>query len=91
MRWFVALALALLLPSAVQAQEQDLNCNGIPESEEVLVDLGEVHCQFHTDSDGVPWPNADYYVNYADFGCRFPVEPDMYDADGDSGVPSSGV
>ena len=60
---------------------QDLNCNGIEVSEEEPVDLSDPICMANVDDDGNPYPNADYYIDYASFGCRYFVG-DM-DADGD--------
>ncbi|MEL6348194.1 MAG: hypothetical protein AAFV53_34110, partial [Myxococcota bacterium] len=61
---------------------QDLNCNGIEASEEEAVDLGDPLCAEQIDpATGLPFPNADYYVEYKAFGCEYPVINN--DADGD--------
>ena len=65
---------------------QDLNCNGIDESRESLVDPADSECDVTpgltwdeaTDS-WVPGPafeNNDYYYDYLSFGCEVPVVPD---------------
>ena len=61
--------------------DQDLNCNGLDVSDEPPVDLNDPICSSTTDSNGVPYPNADYYYDYNSFGCRYPVSGN--DADGD--------
>ena len=72
---------ALVAPGGAQAV--DLNCNGIEEEVEPLVDLADELCLATTDDDGVPWPNSDYYLQYEDFGCLYPLLPDNdYDGDG---------
>ena len=82
--------LALLVPAAAVGQERDLNCNGIPEPEEELVDLHNLVCLGNTDELGEPFPNADWYVHYDDFGCHYPLEPAEFDPDGD-GLGSGSV
>ena len=39
---------------------QDLNCNGIDVADENPVDLSDPICQNNTDTNGIPYPNADY-------------------------------
>lgn len=53
---------------------QDLNCNGIESSNEQAVDLADPLCLQQTDAAGIPWPNADYYVEYESFGCAYPTD-----------------
>ena len=65
-------------------QAQDLNCNGIEVTEEQSIDLADPLCRSTTDSSGVPWPNADYYVEYGSFGCAYPVA--AYDMDNDGTI-----
>jgi hypothetical protein len=60
---------------------QDLNCNVIDASEEEAVDLEDPLCAETVDEFDVPYPNADYYVEYFAFGCRY-LTADM-DEDGD--------
>ena len=84
-RWIghqlLMMACAILLwPSLSLAT--DVNCNGIEQAQELPVDLADAVCQSHTDTNGDPWPNADYYMMYNDFGCEFPLLP-TNDPDGD--------
>jgi len=82
-------AVALMVGShSAQAQDacynrltQDLNCNAVDATDEVAVDLEDPVCAENTDDDDNPYPNADYYVEYFNFGCEYPTV-DM-DADGD--------
>ena len=53
---------------------QDLNCNGIEVMNEEAVDLSDPLCLSNVDEDGVPYANADYYVEYQAFGCLYNVE-----------------
>ena len=48
---------------------QDLNCNGIDAQHEVLIDLTDPVCAANLDGAGEPYPNADYYYDYATQGC----------------------
>lgn len=66
---------------------QDLNCNVIDASEEEAVDLEDPLCAETVDEFDVPYPNADYYVEYFAFGCRF-LTADM-DEDGDGLSPGT--
>jgi hypothetical protein len=72
---------------------QDLNCNGIEASDEDAVDLSDPLCEANVDPNGIPWPNADYYLDYKAYGCAIPVA--VLDKDGDglvgSRVPVGGV
>ena len=65
---------------------QDLNCNGIDARYETRVNLQDDVCAASVDGAGTPYPNADYYYNYADFGCIYPVVGYDADADGMSDV-----
>ena len=76
----ITLAIALLLPASAWAV--DLNCNGIDEADEPVVDLTDPLCAANTDPQGDPYPNADYYIEWADFGCLYPLPPGN-DPDGD--------
>ena len=67
-------------PACQSDLSQDYNCNGIEAVDEEAIDLSDPLCQSQTDSDGNPWPNADYYVEYKSFGCLYPVAD--YDTDG---------
>jgi len=62
---------------------QDLNCNGIDITEEVIVDVSSTECQNNAPdpNTGLPFDNADYYWNYSSFECEW-FGPD-YDVDGD--------
>ena len=60
---------------------QDLNFNGIEAMDEEAVDLADPLCLSQVNAEGVPWPNADYYIGYMSFGCLYPVAE--YDVDGD--------
>ncbi len=61
---------------------QDLNCNGIEFSDEVAVDLSDPLCAANVDEYGVPYASADYYVDYASFGCAYFVGEMDTDGDG---------
>lgn len=61
---------------------QDLNCNTIDVTLERPVDLEDPVCAGNTDSTGTPFPNADWYYDYASFGCRVPVLEYDFDEDG---------
>ncbi len=56
---------------------QDLNCNTTDASAETAVDLTDPRCATHP-----TWDNADYYYDYGDYGCEFPVSGFDGDADG---------
>jgi len=88
---FVALALvaALVTPGLAVAQEQDLNCNGVPVSQEPPVDLDDPECAGNIGPDGNPFPNQDYYALYPEWGCAFPLLP-VHDPDND-GLGSGAV
>ena len=81
-RFLILLAALALLAVPTTAAAVDLNCNGIDEEDEPPVDLTDPLCLAAVDPNGDPWPNADYYVEYADFGCVYPLPP-ANDPDGD--------
>lgn len=56
--------------------EPDLNCNGIPQSEEGRVDPMDAYC---ADAES-PW--IDSYYRYDLYGCAIPLEPHDRDGDG---------
>jgi Thrombospondin type 3 repeat len=61
---------------------QDLDCDTFDVSDEPLVDLFDPLCASTLDPEtGEPYPNDDYYYDYASFGCLYPVAD--LDADGD--------
>lgn len=60
---------------------QDLNCNDIGVEDEPSVDLTDPVCAANVDSEGVPFPNADWYYDYGSFGCTWPMID--YDSDED--------
>jgi MYXO-CTERM domain-containing protein len=72
--------LSMLLPA--RAEAIDLNCNGLPEQDELLVDLTDPLCATESNPAGEVWPNADYYLQYDDFGCLYPLLP-AHDQDRD--------
>jgi len=77
-------AMRLERPSSTCIQEfvvQDFNCNSIDVDDEPLVDFTDPECLVNVDEDGNPYQSADYYYDYASFGCMFFTPP--LDADGD--------
>ncbi|MFT4977201.1 MAG: hypothetical protein ACI8S6_003106, partial [Myxococcota bacterium] len=76
-----SLSLAQDDPTCYAEVEQDLNCNSIDVRDESAVDLTDPECAENTDTDGVTFPNADYYFDYTSYGCGLPVYD--LDADGD--------
>ncbi|MCB9675359.1 MAG: thrombospondin type 3 repeat-containing protein [Alphaproteobacteria bacterium] len=77
-------AMRLNRPSSTCMQEfleQDYNCNSIDVSVEPLVDLNDPQCLLNLDEDGNPFESADYYHDYASYGCEFFMPP--FDGDGD--------
>jgi hypothetical protein len=61
---------------------QDLNCNGVDQSDESLVNLGDAECAANIDpATGLPYPNRDWYIDYESYICAFPLVD--YDEDGD--------
>lgn len=65
--------------------EQDLNCNTIDVADELPVDLSDPTCAETLGADGLPYPNTDYYFDYASFGCAYPTEALDVDGDGIGG------
>ncbi len=61
---------------------QDLNCNGVDLADEPFVDTSSDECDGIVDPNtGLPADRNDYYYNYVNFECTYPVGP--FDGDGD--------
>ncbi|MEZ4320155.1 MAG: thrombospondin type 3 repeat-containing protein [Myxococcota bacterium] len=60
---------------------QDYNCNSVDVEDDELVDLTDPECLINVDENGQPFESADYYYDYASYGCMFFTPP--LDADGD--------
>ena len=60
----------LLAGLAWADQAQDLNCNGIDLADEPSVDVLDPDCAAHVDGKGQIYASADYYYDYASFGCE---------------------
>lgn len=61
---------------------RDLNCNGIPENEEPLVDtVGDSLCQSEVNANPLA-NNADWYYDYGSYGCAIPIQNKDLDDDG---------
>lgn len=74
--------LLTLLPATYAAQ--DLNCNSIDVVDERLVSLTDPRCADHVDPvTGAPYESADYYYDYATYGCWYFVIDWGVDLDGD--------
>ncbi len=71
-----------LLLGASPADAVDLNCNGVLLNDEPPVDLADPACLANLGPDLEPYPNADHYVEFAQFGCAWPV-PGDHDPDSD--------
>ncbi|MEN0063424.1 MAG: thrombospondin type 3 repeat-containing protein [Myxococcota bacterium] len=62
---------------------QDLNCNGIDLTNEAFIDISSDECQSNVDPvSNEPYDRNDYYYNYLNFDCEFPVVDFDDDRDG---------
>ena len=72
----IAATAALAVPADCTEQTtQDLNCNTVDVLDEIGVDMSDGECAANG------FPNADWYYDYASFGCSYPVLD--YDVDVD--------
>jgi len=74
----------LLVAVAAQADDlQDLNCNGIDAADEPVVDALDPDCAENRDDEGQVIASADFYYDYASFGCSFFLPDHEVDLDED--------
>jgi len=60
---------------------QDLNCNTVDLADEASIDNSSDECQAVVDANGDPYDSNDYFYNYLNFECEYPVAD--FDTDGD--------